>query len=607
MANWISYLNWLWEPDTIDVVRSDAGDKLRDNLRRLLNRLLGYGLSVKDPKYGATGDGVTDDTIAVNAALLDKSNAGGGEVYFPPGTYIVTTLTRYSNVRLKGSGYGNTVIKLKNGTNADLFIDPNVASISIQAAVGTSSTGGTTGWEICDLTLDGNKANNTSGWCLRAYGYGYRIANVVVRNGASGGMQLDWNGAQAFNADGPESFVENVKVHDCAGIGLQFGGPHDTCFSNVVLFKNNINFHVGPNATALAVLNLHSWSPNTSCPGIIQEAGYCLWSNCEVEGVGGNLPNFVMLGGSSGFAACHFYGTSGSGSANSTGIQLGQSGTTTYGTGNGQVTVTGAKQATGLVIDANFDHCAGTSGAINFANEANNFVRANIFQSAGTYVGGTIGNTTAVEMVVNGLTADGTTGLSGCTFVRLKSNLAFNVSDKAGTDIFNVNTNAGKVEVPNNKKFIVYTSGYSNVAVAAIINGDGAASYGWNNTSGTNDTNMSRAAGGVVKSNGTFADAGVSNAGAITTGSTLVVTVSSVAVGTIRCQPAGAVTGTILAVGSTNGQRVTVFNESAAANSITFAVSGTSNVADGTSSVIAGLTARTFVWNSSTGLWYPAK
>jgi hypothetical protein len=86
----------------------------------------------------------------------------------------------------------------------------------------------------------------------------------------------------------------------------------------------------------------------------------------------------------------------------------------------------------------------------------------------------------------------------------------------------------------------------------------------------------------VVKSNGTFADAGVNNAGAIASSATLAVTVSSNAVGTIRTQPAAAVTGIILAVGSTNGQRVTVFNESAAANTITFAASGTSNVADGT-------------------------
>jgi hypothetical protein len=74
-----------------------------------------------------------------------------------------------------------------------------------------------------------------------------------------------------------------------------------------------------------------------------------------------------------------------------------------------------------------------------------------------------------------------------------------------------------------------------------------------------------------------------------------------------RVSPAGAVTGIILAAGVFPGQLCTVVNEAAAANTITFAAAATSKVADGVSSVIAGLTARTFVWDSSTSLWYPCK
>jgi Pectate lyase superfamily protein len=44
--------------------------------------------NVKD--YGATGDGVTDDTIALNAAVAAAVTTSGGIVYFPPGTYRVT-------------------------------------------------------------------------------------------------------------------------------------------------------------------------------------------------------------------------------------------------------------------------------------------------------------------------------------------------------------------------------------------------------------------------------------------------------------------------------------------------------------------------------------
>ncbi len=72
----------------------------------------------------------------------------------------------------------------------------------------------------------------------------------------------------------------------------------------------------------------------------------------------------------------------------------------------------------------------------------------------------------------------------------------------------------------------------------------------------------------------------------------------------VRVTTAGAVTGVILGVGSTGGQRVTVIHEGAAANTITMAASGTSNVADGTSDVITGPSARTYVWDSVTALWY---
>lgn len=38
--------------------------------------------------YGATGDGVTNDTAAINAALSAITTAGGGVLFFPPGTYL---------------------------------------------------------------------------------------------------------------------------------------------------------------------------------------------------------------------------------------------------------------------------------------------------------------------------------------------------------------------------------------------------------------------------------------------------------------------------------------------------------------------------------------
>lgn len=74
-----------------------------------------------------------------------------------------------------------------------------------------------------------------------------------------------------------------------------------------------------------------------------------------------------------------------------------------------------------------------------------------------------------------------------------------------------------------------------------------------------------------------------------------------------RVAPGGAVTGIILAAGTYPTQEITVVNESTAANSVTFAAVGTSFVADGVSSVIAGLNARRFQWDSATSTWFPCK
>lgn len=63
-------------------------------------------------------------------------------------------------------------------------------------------------------------------------------------------------------------------------------------------------------------------------------------------------------------------------------------------------------------------------------------------------------------------------------------------------------------------------------------------------------------------------------------------------------------TGTILPAGIADGQTLCIINTSAAANTITFAASGTSRVADGVSAVIPGLRAMIFTWDVTTALWY---
>ena len=74
--------------------------------------------SVKD--YGATGDGVTDDTAAVQNASTACATAGGGVVFFPPGTYALTqvTINAQDNVQWLGSGTASILKWVWNAATA---------------------------------------------------------------------------------------------------------------------------------------------------------------------------------------------------------------------------------------------------------------------------------------------------------------------------------------------------------------------------------------------------------------------------------------------------------------------------------------------------------
>lgn len=114
-------------------------------------------LSARD--FGAKGDGVTDDTAAIQAALDAAAAAGGAIVHLEAGTYVVSgsgkasagCLQIGSNVVLAGDGQGETTIRLADGSSGD-----------ITGIIRTPSSDTTVNVTIRDLTIDGNR-DNTSG------------------------------------------------------------------------------------------------------------------------------------------------------------------------------------------------------------------------------------------------------------------------------------------------------------------------------------------------------------------------------------------------------------------------------------------------------------
>lgn len=92
--------------------------------------------------YGATGNGVTDDTLSIQNALA--AGGVGSVVYFPPGTYNVATSAPGASVFILqnqqsviGAGQGATVIKMTNPAGFD-WVFGNGSYSQVNPYVGAS-------------------------------------------------------------------------------------------------------------------------------------------------------------------------------------------------------------------------------------------------------------------------------------------------------------------------------------------------------------------------------------------------------------------------------------------------------------------------------------
>lgn len=84
--------------------------------------------NVKDSRFGAIGNGVADDSGAINSAITAASNAGGGVVFIPAGTYkLLSNIVPVDGVNILGVGYGSV---LKPNTLKTLLITANNCFIS---------------------------------------------------------------------------------------------------------------------------------------------------------------------------------------------------------------------------------------------------------------------------------------------------------------------------------------------------------------------------------------------------------------------------------------------------------------------------------------------
>lgn len=114
-------------------------------------------LNVKNPAYGAKGDGVTDDTTAIFNALTAAA-ASGGTVYLPEGTYITQGHFFTGNgISVIGAGQGATTVRLKSGLSANNVFTTNGMSDCLFANMtidcNRQNYVGSSGAEAINITL----------------------------------------------------------------------------------------------------------------------------------------------------------------------------------------------------------------------------------------------------------------------------------------------------------------------------------------------------------------------------------------------------------------------------------------------------------------------
>ena len=266
-----------------------------------------FSLNVRD--CGAVGDGVVDDTTALQAASDVIGTAGGGTLYIPKGNYLLSsTVMLPSNLHVVGDGNGSRVFTTTD--NINLFSATNKSDIVIEK-----------------LQLNGH---NTSSAITNGNGlYFDSCRKVTIRD-----CSLHHFGTVGGNVGGTGDSSAILFYQDCNDVTVEdcyidggggSAGASDFClYSNVTRFLIRGNRCYSTNSQGIFVMAVNgqegivtgSISKNHARHGIqtysaatdnhkrlIVSNNYCSdngWTGIYITGTGGGVPSddgYVLVEG----------------------------------------------------------------------------------------------------------------------------------------------------------------------------------------------------------------------------------------------------------------------------------------------------------------------
>lgn len=193
-------------------------------------------LNVKLAPYNAVGNGVADDTTAIQTALNDAATLntansvdGAGIVYLPPGNYSISSISIPKVVMLVGANMfqGSALIQI-NGVNTDAvklkcsdtdaYYYGGVRHVTIRKAT-----------PVTDTLGSGISVTRTSGTC--SLGETARISDIYVEGFPVSGIQVAQGSAPLR--------IEHVSAFYNGQFGIDLRGQHQTVVLDSISGDNN--------------------------------------------------------------------------------------------------------------------------------------------------------------------------------------------------------------------------------------------------------------------------------------------------------------------------------------------------------------------------------
>jgi hypothetical protein len=228
--------------------------------------------NVKD--FGAIGNGVADDRESIQRAIDACAAQGGGDVFFPAGTYLLKSsgsnafcIKLANKVRLVGESRAGSILK------QDKNLAPSVRLVQIES----------NDCSLSNLTLDGNKTNQS----INEQRHGIFVINTKYLT------------------------IENVTSQNFTGDGFYIGSNvSQVTFSNVLATLNGRNGITlagsgnisdikitNSSITGNAVQQIDSEPKESDTPGLLPQVNYVTICGCIIDSGGSNDYAVTCAGG----------------------------------------------------------------------------------------------------------------------------------------------------------------------------------------------------------------------------------------------------------------------------------------------------------------------